>query len=124
MNVLDRLTRERTADGRRAPSVLDWLVALALLVIALLEVSGGMFAGPVGVAAAAQLAAILPVAFRRVAPLRAIAFSAAVLFMYVIAYGASGARLPRIMTAPFAVALVFCTLKTLATSSPSPVIER
>jgi len=51
-------------------------------------VSGGVFAGPVGIAAAVQLAAILPVAFRRVAPLRAIAFSAAVLFMYVIAYGA------------------------------------
>ena len=53
MNVLDRLTHERTADGRRAPSVLDWLVGLALLVIALLEAAGGMFAGPVGVAAAA-----------------------------------------------------------------------
>jgi len=73
---------------RRAPSGLDWLVALAFVVIALLEVAAGVFPGPAGVAAAVQLAGILPVAFRRVAALRAIAISAAVLLLYVITYGA------------------------------------
>ena len=73
---------------RRAPSGLDWLVALAFVVIALLEVAAGVFRGPAGVAAAVQLAGILPVAFRRVAALRAIAISAAVLLLYVITYGA------------------------------------
>ena len=78
MNVVGRLTEERKVAGRRAPSVLDWLVALALVVIAFVEIASGVFPGPVGVAAAVQLAAILPVAFRRVAPLAAIAVSAAV----------------------------------------------
>ena len=88
MNLLGWLTRGRTVDGRRAPSVLDWLVALALVVIAFVEVAAGVFPGPAGVAAAVQLAGILPVAFRRVAPLRAIAISAVVLLLYVITYGA------------------------------------
>lgn len=71
---------------RRAPSALDWLVAFALMVIALIEIASGVFPGPVGVAAAAQLAAIVPVTFRRVAPLAAIAISAAVFLPYVIVY--------------------------------------
>ncbi len=60
--------REVGAGARRRSST--GLVALALLVIALVEVAGGVFPGPVGVAAAVQLGAILPVAFRRVAPCR------------------------------------------------------
>ncbi len=71
---------------RRAPSALDWLVAFALMVIASIEIASGVFPGPVGVAAAAQLAAIVPVTFRRVAPLAAIAISAAVFLPYVIVY--------------------------------------
>ena len=85
---LDWATRERRVGGRHAPSVLDWLVTLALVVIALLEAVGGEFPGPVAVAAAVQLAALLPIAFRRVAPLPAIAISAAVYLPYVVAYGA------------------------------------
>ena len=88
MKQLGWMTRERTVAGRRAPSVLDWLVALALVIVAFLEAAGGVFPGPVAVAAAVQLAAILPVAFRRVAPLRAIAISAAVFLPYVVVYGA------------------------------------
>ena len=82
------LTRERKAGGRRAPSVLDWLVALALLAVVMLEVASGVSPGPVGVAAALEIAATLPVAFRRVAPLRAItAFGAAVFLPDVPVYG-------------------------------------
>ncbi|HEY5436907.1 MAG TPA: histidine kinase dimerization/phosphoacceptor domain-containing protein, partial [Candidatus Limnocylindrales bacterium] len=88
MKALGWLTRGRMVGERRAPSGLDWLVALAFVVIALLEVAAGVFPGPAGVAAAVQLAGILPVAFRRVAALRAIAISAAVLLLYVITYGA------------------------------------
>ena len=86
MKLLGWLTRERMVGERRAPSALDWLVALALGIIALLELQSGVFPGPVGVAAVAQLAAIVPVAFRRVAPLAAIAISAAVFLPYVIVY--------------------------------------
>ena len=98
MKLLGWLTRERMVGERRAPSGLDWLVALALGIIALLELQSGVFPGPVGVAAVAQLAAIVPVAFRRVAPLAAIAISAAVFLPYVIVYsgafiaGGSGAN--------------------------------
>jgi signal transduction histidine kinase len=90
VKLLGWLTRGRMVGERRAPSGLDWLVAFALVVIALLEVADGVLPGPVGVAAAIQVAVILPVAFRRVAPLRAIAFSAAVSFLYAIAYAAAG----------------------------------
>ena len=86
MKLLGWLTRERMVGERRAPSGLDWLVALALGIIALLELQSGVFPGPVGVTAVAQLAAIVPVAFRRVAPLAAIAISAAVFLPYVIVY--------------------------------------
>jgi len=86
VKLLGWLTRERMVGERRAPSALDWLVAFALMVIALIEIASGVFPGPVGVAAAAQLAAIVPVAFRRVAPLAAIAISAAVFLPYVIVY--------------------------------------
>ncbi|MHB8398730.1 MAG: sensor histidine kinase [Candidatus Limnocylindrales bacterium] len=74
--------------GRRAPSVLDWLVTLALVILALLEVQSGAFPGPVALAAAFQLATILPVAFRRVAPLSAIAINTAVSLPFIVAYGA------------------------------------
>ena len=74
------MTRERRAGGRRAPSALDWLVAFALVILAFVEVASGAFPGPVGVAAALEAAVILPVAFRRVAPLWAIAISAAIVF--------------------------------------------
>ncbi len=93
MKALGWLIRERKVGERRAPSVLDWLVALVLVVIALLEVVAGMFPGPVGVAVAVQVAAILPVAFRRVAPLRAIAVSAAIFDLsatFGVVYGAGG----------------------------------
>jgi len=86
VKLLGWLTRERMVGERRAPSGLDWLLALALGIIALLELQSGVFPGPVGVAAVAQLAAIVPVAFRRVAPLAAIAISAAVFLPYVIVY--------------------------------------
>ena len=89
MKLLGWVTREPIVGGRRAPSVLDWLVALALVIIALVEIASGVFPGPVGVAVTVQLAATLPVAFRRVAPLAAIAFSAAITLPYVIAYGGS-----------------------------------
>ena len=87
MKLLGWLTRERMVGGRRAPSGLDWLVALALGIIALVEITSGVFPGPVGVAAAAQLAAIVPVAFRRVAPLAAIAISTAAILTSGIVYG-------------------------------------
>jgi Signal transduction histidine kinase len=87
VNVVGRLTEERTVAGRRAPSVLDWLTALALAVIALIEVVGGIFAGPVWVAAAVQVVVILPVAFRRLGPLSAITFSAAVSAAFLLTYG-------------------------------------
>jgi len=74
--------------GRRAPSVLDWLATLALVILALLEVQSGAFPGPVALAAAFQLATILPVAFRRVAPLSAIAINTAVSLPFIVAYGA------------------------------------
>ena len=82
------MTRERTMAGRRAPSVLDWLVTLTLVVIGLLEIASGLFPGPVAVAAAFQVASTLPVAFRRLAPLPAITISVVVSLPYVLAYGA------------------------------------
>jgi len=87
VKLLGWLTRERMVGERRAPSSLDWLVALALGIIALLELQSGVFPGPVGVAAVAQLAAIVPVAFRRVAPLAAIAISTAAILTSGVAYG-------------------------------------
>jgi len=87
VKLLGWLTRERMVGERRAPSGLDWLVALALGIIALLELQSGVFPGPVGVAAVAQLAAIVPVAFRRVAPLAAIAISTAAILTSGVAYG-------------------------------------
>jgi signal transduction histidine kinase len=79
MKELDWLVRKRSVGGRYAPAppVVDWLVALGLMAIALLEIAAGAYPGPTAVAAAAQLAAILPVAFRHVAPLPAIAVSTA-----------------------------------------------
>ncbi|HEY8867881.1 MAG TPA: histidine kinase [Candidatus Limnocylindrales bacterium] len=89
MTLLGRVTRERQLRGRDAPSVFDWLVAVAILILAFLEAASGAFPGPVGVAAALELAAILPVAFRRVAPLPAIAISAAVQLSVAILLPAS-----------------------------------
>jgi len=87
MKLLRWVTRERTVDGRHAPTVVDWLLALALSILAVLEAASGMYPGPAAVAAAVQIAAILPVAFRRVAPLRAIAIGVVVSLPYVVAYG-------------------------------------
>ena len=81
------MTRERTIAGRRAPSVVDWLLMLALSILAFLEAAGGMYPGPVAVAATVQIAAILPVAFRRLAPVRAIAIGVAVSLPYIVVYG-------------------------------------
>ncbi len=82
------MTRERTIAGRRAPSILDWLVALALVVIGFVEIASGAFPGPVAVAAAFQVASTLPVAYRRLTPLAAITISVVVSLPYVLAYGA------------------------------------
>ncbi len=86
MKQLDWVTRERSSGGRHAPSVLDWLVAAGLVVVGLVETVGGVFPGPVAVAAGVLLATTLPIAFRRVAPLPAIAICAAVSLPYVVAY--------------------------------------
>ena len=100
---LERVPAAVVGSGRRRlPSVLDWLVALALVIIAVLEAAGGAFPGPVVVAAAVQVATTLPVAFRRVAPLRATAISAAFFLPYVVAYGsgnsvANGATMALLM---------------------------
>jgi signal transduction histidine kinase len=80
------LTRERTVGGRRAPAAVDWLTALALVALALVEIAGGVFPGPVAVVVAVQVAGTLPVAFRRVAALPAIAVSSAVFLPYVVAF--------------------------------------
>jgi signal transduction histidine kinase len=86
--LLERVPAPVDGSGRRRlPSVLDWLVALALVIIAVVEAAGGALPGPVVVAAAVQVATTLPVAFRRVAPLRATAISAAFFLPYVVAYG-------------------------------------
>jgi signal transduction histidine kinase len=84
---LSWLSRDRSLAGRSAASVLDWLVALGLLAIALLEVAAGVIPGPPAIATVVQLAAILPVAFRRVAPVPAITVSATVSLPYVLAFG-------------------------------------
>ena len=89
MTQLDWVTRERSIGGRHAPSVFDWLVALALVILALVEAASGAFPGPVAVAAVVLLAATVPVAFRSVAPLPAIAISAAVSLPYVIVYASN-----------------------------------
>jgi signal transduction histidine kinase len=81
------LFRDRSFAGRNAASVLDWLVALGLMLIALLEIAAGVFAGSAAAATAAQLIAILPVAFRRVAPLPAIIVSTALSLLPLAAYG-------------------------------------
>jgi signal transduction histidine kinase len=73
--VLGWLARERRVRGRSAPSVFDWLVATGLVALALLEIAAGAFPVPTPIATVAAVAAILPVAFRRVAPLAAIAAS-------------------------------------------------
>jgi hypothetical protein len=54
------LTRERTAGDRAAPSVLDWLVALALVAVGLLEIADGMFPGPLGLVVAVLIAGLCP----------------------------------------------------------------
>ena len=86
MKQLDWVTGERNVGGRHAPSALDWLVAAGLVVVALAEAVGGVYPGPVAVAAAALVATTLPIAFRRVAPLPAIAVGAAISLPYVLAY--------------------------------------
>jgi signal transduction histidine kinase len=89
MKNLRWLTRERAVAGRRAPAVLDWLLTLVLSILALLEAAGGMYPGPVAVAAMVQIAAIVPIAFRRLAPVRAIAIGVAISLPYVVLYGSA-----------------------------------
>ena len=84
---LGSAVRERSLAGRRAPSILDWALASVLLLVGLLEVAGGVFPGPVGVAAVIEAAMIVPVAFRCVAPVRAIAVSAVASLPFLFAYG-------------------------------------
>ena len=88
MKHLRWLTRDRTVGARRAPSVLDWLLAFALLALALVEVASGAFPGPVAPTAVLQVVWILPVAFRRVAPVAAITVAALVSLPYSVVYGA------------------------------------
>jgi signal transduction histidine kinase len=73
---------------RRAPSILDWLVVVALITIALIEAESGMFDAPAGVTVVFQLASLIPVAFRCVAPLPAIGLSALASMPYIVVYGA------------------------------------
>lgn len=87
---LEWLTRDRRTGGHRLPSVLDELVALGLVAIGLAEAAGGAFPGPPALAAAVQVVSLGAVAFRRVAPLPAIAVSAAVYLPHAVAYGAPG----------------------------------
>lgn len=87
MKLLGWLTGERRVGARRAPSILDWLLTLALSILAFLEAAGGMYPGPVAVAATVQIAAIVPIAFRRLAPVQAIAIGVAVSLPYVVLYG-------------------------------------
>ena len=89
MKRLRWITRDRTMAGRRAPSIVDWAITSVILAVALAEIAGGAFPGPTLVALAAQLASILPVAYRRFAPVRAIAIGALVALPYTLAYGAA-----------------------------------
>jgi signal transduction histidine kinase len=73
---------------KRAPTMLDWLVTLGLMMLAVGEIANGVFPGPPWVAAAVLIAGLLPVAFRRVAPLAAITVSTALFLPWVIAVGA------------------------------------
>lgn len=86
MRRLGWLTRDVVVGGRRAPAVVDWLTALALVTLALVEIAGGVFPGPIAVVVAVQVAGTLPVAFRRVAALPAIAVTSAVFLPYVVAF--------------------------------------
>ncbi len=88
MKHLRWLTRDRTLGARREPSVLDWLFACALLALALVEVASGAFPGPVTLTAVLQVITIIPVAFRRVAPVVAITVAALVTLPYSVVYGA------------------------------------
>ena len=88
MTRLGWVTRERTVAGRRAPSVLDWLVTLGLVIIGLLEIASGLFPGPVAIAAGFLVASTLPVAYRHIAPLTAITASVVASVPYVLAFGA------------------------------------
>ncbi|MEO8462821.1 MAG: histidine kinase, partial [Chloroflexota bacterium] len=88
MKHLGWLTRDRTVGARRTPTVLDWLLAVALLALALVEVASGAFPGPVALAAVLQLVTIIPVAFRRLLPVAAITVAALVTLPYTVVYGA------------------------------------
>jgi signal transduction histidine kinase len=89
VKLLGWVTRDRRVGERRAPSVLDWLLTVALGTLALLEAANGMYPGPIVAAAMVQVAATVPVAFRRLAPLPAIAIAVAVSLPYVVVYGSA-----------------------------------
>jgi len=88
MTRLRWVTRERTMAGRRAPSVLDWLVTMGLVSIGLLEIASELFPGPVVIAAGFLVASTVPVAYRHIAPLPAISLSVVVSLPYVLLFGA------------------------------------
>ena len=88
MKRLRWVTRERSMGGRRAPSVLDWLVTLGLVAIGLVEIASGLFPGPVAIATGFLVASTLPVAYRHVAALRAITVSVLISLPYVLVFGA------------------------------------
>jgi len=83
------LTRDRSIAGRPAPSIVDWVITSVILAIALAEIATGAYPGPIVVSLAFQVTAILPVAYRRFAPVRAIAIGALVALPYTLAYGAA-----------------------------------
>ena len=87
MTHLAWVTRQRQFNGRVAPSALDWSIGAVLLAIALAEALGGAFPGPFAIVAVAQVPAVLPVAFRRIAPVQAIAVMSVVALPYVVLFG-------------------------------------
>jgi signal transduction histidine kinase len=89
VNKLRWLSRDRTIGTRRAPSVFDWLLTLALLAVALAEVATGTYPGPMALATIVQVASVLPVAVRRLAPVVAIAIGALVMLPYTLLFGAA-----------------------------------
>lgn len=84
------LFRDRSVRGFRLPSVVDIALSGAVVAIGLAEAVGGTFAGPVGLAVGIQAVSLGVIAFRRIAPLPAIAISAAVYLPHVVAFGSPG----------------------------------
>jgi signal transduction histidine kinase len=107
VTVLGWLTRDLTVGGRAAPSAADWALALALFGVGLIEILGGTFPGPVGLVATVLCAGALLVAFRRVAPGRAIALEVVVLLPYVVGWSGDFAAGGSITNAATGLLLVY-----------------